>query len=61
MSKLDESPSKVADLTSAIREMASRVNSDFVPDQAKTQNYIAAAATRERDKRSDQTYAPSGT
>jgi hypothetical protein len=37
-----EAPSKVDDLTSAIREMASRVNSEFVPDENKTRNYIDA-------------------
>jgi hypothetical protein len=46
-----EASSKVDDLTSAIREMASRVNSEFVPDENKTRNYIAAAEKREREKR----------
>lgn len=48
-----EAPSKVNDLTSAIREMASRVNSEFVQDDLKTRNYIAAAEKREREKQSD--------
>jgi hypothetical protein len=47
---------KVDDLTSAIRAMASRVNSEFVPDEIKTQNYIAAAATRDREKLGEEDY-----
>ncbi len=54
MSKKEASPSKVDDLTSAIREMASRVNSELVPDDLKTRNYIAAAEKREREKHSAQ-------
>jgi hypothetical protein len=53
MSKKEGSPSKVDDLTSAIREMASRINSEFIPDDVKTRNYIAAAERREREKQSD--------
>jgi hypothetical protein len=38
-------------LTSAIREMASRVNAQFVVDDRKTQTFVAASEQRDRDKR----------
>jgi hypothetical protein len=47
----EQSPQKLEELTSAIREMASRVNAEFVQDDRKTQNYIAANEERERVKK----------
>jgi hypothetical protein len=38
-------------LTSAIREMASRVNAQFVVDDKKTQNFVAAGEHREKTKK----------
>ena len=40
----------VAELTSEIRDMASQVRTEFVPDQQKTQNFIAACEQREKDR-----------
>jgi hypothetical protein len=42
---------QLQELTSAIRDMASRVNAEFVQDDRKTQNYIAAAEERERERK----------
>ena len=38
-------------LTSAIREMASRVNAQFVVDDQKTQNFVAAGEQRDKVKK----------
>jgi hypothetical protein len=38
-------------LKSAIREMASRVNAQFVVDDRKTQNFVAAVEQREKAKK----------
>jgi hypothetical protein len=46
-------PQKVQELTSAIKEMAHRVAVEFVPDEQKTQNFIAACAERERTRPAD--------
>jgi hypothetical protein len=46
----ERSPQEVEELTSAIREMASRVSAQFVPDSQKTQNFIAAGERRESQK-----------
>jgi hypothetical protein len=42
------SPQEVEELTTAIREMASRVSAEFVLDQEKAQNFIAASEQRNR-------------
>lgn len=42
----DRPPQEVEQLTSAIREMASRVSAEFVVDDQKTQNFIAANEQR---------------
>jgi hypothetical protein len=44
----DHPPHEVEQLTTAIREMASRVSAEFVPSQEKTQNFIAASKQREK-------------
>jgi hypothetical protein len=49
----ERSQGELEQLTSAIREMASRVNAQFVVDDQKTQNFIAAAEQRDRVKRVD--------
>jgi len=41
-------PQQVEELTSAIREMANRVKANFIQDDKKTQNFIAACAEREK-------------
>jgi hypothetical protein len=43
---------EVEQLTSAIREMASRVNAQFVVDEQKTQNFIIAGEKRDKANRS---------
>lgn len=43
-----KSPREVEELTTAIREMASRVSAEFVLDQQKAQNFIAASEQRTR-------------
>jgi hypothetical protein len=48
-------PPQVEQLTSAIREMASRVSAEFVQDDQKTQNFIAAGEQRGQRKPSSQT------
>ncbi|MFG3593245.1 hypothetical protein [Bradyrhizobium sp. RDI18] len=44
----DRSPGELEQLTSAIRVMASRVNAQFVVDDKKTQNFVAAGEQRDR-------------
>lgn len=44
----DQSVQEVEQLTSAIRMMASRVNAQFVVDDKKTQNFVAAGEQRDR-------------
>lgn len=46
----DRSPQEVEQLTSAIREMASRVSAEFILDDQKAQNFIAAGEQREQRK-----------
>jgi hypothetical protein len=46
------SPKEVEQLTSAIRGLASRVNAEFVVDERKKQNFIAASEQREQIKKS---------
>lgn len=41
-------PQQVEELTSAIREMANRVKANFIQDDQKIQNFIAACAEREK-------------
>jgi hypothetical protein len=41
-------PLQVEELTSSIREMASRMNAEFVPDDEKTQNFRTANELRQR-------------
>jgi hypothetical protein len=48
----DRPPQEIEQLTSAIREMASRVSAEFVLDDQKTQNFIAASEQREQAKKS---------
>jgi hypothetical protein len=43
-----QQPPQVEELTSAIKDMASRVTVQFVQDEQKTQTFIAACAERER-------------
>ena len=38
---------EVEELIASIREMAGRVSAEFVPDQQKTQNFVAAGKQRE--------------
>lgn len=47
----DQSSGELEQLTSAIREMASRVNAQFVIDDKKTQNFVAAGEQREKAKK----------
>jgi hypothetical protein len=47
----NQSSGELEQLTSAIREMASRVNAQFVVDDQKTQNFIAAGEQRDRVKK----------
>ena len=42
----DRSSRELEQLTTSIREMASRVNAEFILDDHKTQNYIAAQQLR---------------
>jgi hypothetical protein len=46
----NRSPKEVEQLTSAIRGMASRVNAEFVVDEQKKQNFIAASEQRDLKK-----------
>jgi hypothetical protein len=46
-----QSSGELEQLTSAIREMASRVNAQFVVDDKKTQNFVAAGEQRDRAKK----------
>ena len=48
----ERSQAELEQLTSAIREMASRVSAQFVIDDQKAQNFIIAAEQREKIKRS---------
>jgi hypothetical protein len=48
--KKERPPQEVEELTSAIREMASRVSAQFVLNDQKTQNFIAASEQREQAK-----------
>jgi len=48
--KKERPPQEVEELTSAIREMASRVSAQFVLNEQKTQNFIAASEQREQAK-----------
>jgi hypothetical protein len=43
-----QSPQEVEELTTAIREMASRVSAEFVLDQEKAQNFIKASEHRNK-------------
>ncbi len=43
-------PREVEELTSAIQEMASRVGAQFVLDDRKAQNFIAASEQRQQPK-----------
>jgi hypothetical protein len=43
-----QTPQEVEELTISIREMASRVSADFVLDNQKAQNFIAAGEQRNR-------------
>jgi hypothetical protein len=43
-----QTPQEVEELTTSIREMASRVSAEFVLDQQKAQNFIAAGEQRSR-------------
>jgi hypothetical protein len=47
----NQSSGELEQLTSAIREMASRVNAQFVVDDQKTQNFVAAGEQRDRAKK----------
>jgi hypothetical protein len=47
----NQSSGELEQLTSAIREMASRVNAQFVVDDKKTQNFIAAGEQRDKAKK----------
>jgi hypothetical protein len=44
----DQSSGELEQLTSAIRTMASRVNAQFVVDDKKSQNFVAAREQRDR-------------
>lgn len=44
----DRSSGELEQLTSAIRVMASRVNAQFVVDDKKSQNFVAAGEQRDR-------------
>ncbi len=44
----DQSSGELEQLTSAIRVMASRVNAQFVVDDKKSQNFVAAGEQRDR-------------
>jgi hypothetical protein len=44
----DQSSRELEQLTSAIRVMASRVNAQFVVDDKKSQNFVAAGVQRDR-------------
>jgi hypothetical protein len=47
----NQSSGELEQLTSAIREMASRVNAQFVVDDKKTQNFVAAGEQRDKAKK----------
>jgi hypothetical protein len=47
----NQSSGELEQLTSAIREMASRVNAQFVVDDKKTQNFVAAGEQRDKVKK----------
>jgi hypothetical protein len=47
----EQGPREVEELTTAIREMASRVSAQFVLDDKKAQNFIAAGEQREQVKK----------
>jgi hypothetical protein len=47
----NQSSGELEQLTSAIREMASRVNAQFVVDDKKAQNFVAAGEQREKAKK----------
>jgi hypothetical protein len=52
--ELKQQPSasrELEQLTSAIKEMASRVNAQFVIDNQKTQNFVAAGEHRDRTRK----------
>jgi hypothetical protein len=49
----ERSPTEVEELTAAIRDMATRVSATFVPDEQKTQGFIAAGESREKSKSAD--------
>lgn len=44
----DQSSGELEQLTSAIRTMASRVNAQFVVDDRKSRNFVAAREQRDR-------------
>jgi hypothetical protein len=46
-----QQPHQIQELTSAIKEMANRVTAEFIQDEKKTQNFIAACAEREKARR----------
>jgi hypothetical protein len=46
-----QSSGELEQLTSAIREMASRVNAQFVVDDKKTQDFVSAGEQREKAKK----------
>jgi hypothetical protein len=48
----NQTSGELEQLTSAIREMASRVNAQFVVDDTKTQNFLAAGEQRDKAKKS---------
>lgn len=52
----EQAAGELEQLTSAIREMASRVNAQFVVDDKKTQNFVAAGEQRDRDQRAVQSF-----
>jgi hypothetical protein len=43
-----QTPPEVEELTTSIREMASRVSAEFVLDKQKAQSFIAAGEQRDR-------------
>jgi hypothetical protein len=47
----NQSSGELEQLTSAIREMASRVNAQFVVDDKKTQNFVTAGEQRDKAKK----------
>jgi hypothetical protein len=47
----EQRPREIEELTTAIREMASRVSAQFVLDDRKAQNFIAAGEQRDHLKK----------